>query len=84
MSSTLIQSSNKIAVKKLTVATVCMNAKLDTKSNLAIFKSYIRKASEKGAKLVVFPEIALQQNLGCGRAEHQPSRSLVFHVKMPG
>jgi predicted amidohydrolase len=80
MSSTLIQNSRKSTGKKLTVATVCMNAKLDTKINLDTFKSYIKKASEKKAKLVVFPEIALQQNPGWGRVEHQPSKEELAYL----
>ena len=39
----------------LTVATVCMNAKEDTAINLETFAAYIKEASERGAKLIVFP-----------------------------
>ena len=48
----------------LTVATVCMNVKTDTAANLKTFAEYIKQASRKGAQLIVFPEIALQQNPG--------------------
>lgn len=48
----------------LTVAAVCMNAKTDKEANLRMFASYIKEASQKGAQLIVFPEIALQQNPG--------------------
>ena len=57
----------------LTVATVCMNAKTDTATNLETFAAYISEASEKGAKLIVFPEIALQQNPGWGFSSYQPT-----------
>lgn len=64
---------------QLTVATVCMNAKLDKETNLKI-KSYMRKTSEQGAKLVAFPEISLQQNSGWGRSEHQPSNEELAYL----
>ena len=48
----------------LTVATVSMNVKNDTAANLKTFAKYIEQASQKGAQLIVFPEIALQQNPG--------------------
>ncbi len=48
----------------LTIATVCMNVKNDTAVNLKTFAKYIEQASQKGAQLIVFPEIALQQNPG--------------------
>ena len=58
---------------QLTVATVSMNAKTDTKANLKTFISYMKKASKKGAHLIVFPEISLQQNPGWGTNAYQPT-----------
>jgi predicted amidohydrolase len=48
----------------LTVATVTMNAKTDTASNRDQFATYMTQAAEQGAHLIVFPEVALQQNPG--------------------
>jgi predicted amidohydrolase len=62
----------------LTVATVCMNAKADKKANLKTFASYIRQAAEKGAQLVVFPEIALQQNPGWNASEQPTPKELAY------
>ncbi len=58
---------------RLTVAAVCMNAKTDRAANLQTFAGYISEASEKGAKLIVFPEIALQQNPCWGSSSYQPT-----------
>ena len=81
MSLTLIQTSSKsVSSNQLTVATVCMNAKLDKKTNLDAFKSYMRNASENEAKLIVFPEIALQQNPGWGRSDHQPTEDELEYI----
>jgi len=90
MSTTLIQTSTRVPSKtKLTVATVCMNAKQDKETNLNTFKSYLRKASQKGVKLIVFPEISLQQNPGWGRSEYKPSEEELAYLfesaeKVPG
>jgi predicted amidohydrolase len=65
---------------RFTVASVCMNAKLDKETNLDTIKSYMRKASVKGAKLVVFPEISLQQNPGWGRSNHKPTREELAYL----
>jgi len=65
----------------LTVAAVCMNAKTDTAANIETFTSYISEASEKGAKLIVFPEIALQQNPAWGPSSYQPSDEELRYVR---
>ncbi len=62
----------------LTVAAVCMNAKADTQANLKTFASYIRQASQKGAQLVVFPEVALQQNPGWNAADGPSQEELAY------
>jgi len=64
----------------LTVAAVCMNVKTDTAANLDSFTAYISEASAKGAKLIVFPEIALQQNPGWGSVFYQPSDEELRYV----
>ena len=82
MSSTLMQTSGKSSSnKQLTVATVCMNAKLDKETNLATFRSYMKKASEKGAKLIVFPEVSLQQNPGWGKTDHKPTNEELKYLR---
>lgn len=50
----------------LTVAAVSMNAVLDKDKNLQKFFSYMEGAKKDGANLIVFPEIALQQNPAWG------------------
>jgi predicted amidohydrolase len=50
-----------------------MNAKTNKEANLNTFASYMKEASEKGAHLVIFPEISLQQNPGWGRSSYQPT-----------
>jgi len=65
----------------LTVAAVCMNAKTDTAANIETFTSYISEASEKGAKLIVFPEIALQQNPAWGSSSHQPTEEEMTYIR---
>jgi len=62
----------------LTVATVCMNAKVDKQANLRTFASYISKAAEKGAQLVVFPEVSLQQNPGWNASEKPTQKELAY------
>jgi predicted amidohydrolase len=51
--------TDKIPLK---VATVCMNAVTDKQANLHKFFSYMMEAASQKAKLIVFPEAALQQN----------------------
>jgi apolipoprotein N-acyltransferase len=62
--------ANRIPLK---VATVCMNAVPDKQTNLQEFFSYIEKAAAQEAKLIVFPETALQQNPAWG-LNHQPTQ----------
>ena len=50
----------------LTVAAVSMNAVLDKEENLQKFFYYMEEAKKDGATLIVFPEIALQQNPAWG------------------
>ncbi len=64
----------------LTVAAVCMNAKTDVAANLDTFTAYISEASEKGACLIVFPEIALQQNPGWGTSSYLPTEAELEYV----
>jgi predicted amidohydrolase len=79
--SALIQTKRKATGnRKLLLATVCMNAKLDTNTNLNKFKYYIDEASSKGAQLIVFPEIALQQNPGWGRSNHNPTQEELTYL----
>ena len=61
--------------KWLTVAAVTMCAKPDTEANLQTFFAYMEQASSEGADLVVFPEIALQQNPGWGGASYSPTQA---------
>jgi predicted amidohydrolase len=56
----------------LTVATVTMNAQTDKAANLEQIASYMAEAAEQGAHLVVFPEVALQQNPGWGNSRPAP------------
>lgn len=65
----------------LTVAAVSMTAHTDKTSNLQRFASYMMEAEAKGAHLVVFPEIALQQNPGWGTAEYQPTEEETAYVR---
>lgn len=68
-------------VTPLRIATVCMNAKTDVEANLAVFQSYMEKASAGGAHLIVFPETALQQNPGWGDASYIPSQEEMDYVE---
>jgi len=58
----------------LVVATVCMDVKPDKEANLSKFLYYMEEASKQGANLVVFPEIALQQNPAWGASWYQPTQ----------
>jgi predicted amidohydrolase len=52
--------SGKVAVKSLSVAVVASQSKFcDVDANLEHFESFIKEASEKGARLACFPELAL-------------------------
>ncbi|WP_395094316.1 nitrilase-related carbon-nitrogen hydrolase [Armatimonas sp.] len=57
----------------LTTATVCLSAACDVAANRATFLSYLKAAKAQGAELVLFPEIALQQNPGWGYISHVPT-----------
>ncbi len=72
-----------LAVDKipLTVATVCMNAKIDTQANLQTFFYYMKEASAKGAHLIVFPEIALQQNPVWSGSWYKPTQQELDYVR---
>lgn len=65
----------------LTVATVSMNVKLDKEANLKIFEQYISQASEQGAHLIAFPEIALQNNPGWRSASYIPSKEEYAYIR---
>jgi len=80
----LSSKSNKtLAADKipLKVATVCMNAVEDTQANLQTFFSYMEEASAQGAHLIVFPEIALQQNPGWGTSAYKPTQEELDYVR---
>ena len=64
----------------LTVAAVSMNAQTDKAANLERFASYMADAAEQGVHLVVFPEIALQQNPGLGY-QHRPTPEEMAYVE---
>jgi predicted amidohydrolase len=72
-----------LAVDKipLKVATVCMNAKNNKQDNLQTFFYFMREASENGAHLIVFPEIALQQNPAWGRYNYKPTQTELNYVR---
>ena len=72
-----------LAVDKipLTVATVCMNAKKDKQANLQTFFYYMKEASAKGAHLIVFPEIALQQNPAWSGLWYKPTQQELDYVR---
>jgi len=57
----------------LTVATVCLRAECDVAANRETFLRYLDAAKAQGAHLVVFPEVALQQNPGWGYLSHVPT-----------
>lgn len=71
-------ASDKIPLK---VATVCMNAAEDTRVNLEKFFSYMEEAAAQGAHLIVFPEIALQQNPGWGTSAYRPTQEELGYVR---
>lgn len=72
-----------LAVDKipLKVATVCMNAKKDKQANLQTFFYYMKEASAKGAHLIVFPEIALQQNPTWSGLWYKPTQQELDYVR---
>lgn len=57
----------------LTVAAVCLRAECDVAANRETFLRYLYAAKAQGAQLVVFPEVALQQNPGWGYISHVPT-----------
>jgi 5-aminopentanamidase len=59
--------------ESLTVATVCLRAECDVAANRATFLRYLEAAKAQGAELVLFPEVALQQNPGWGYISHVPT-----------
>ena len=65
----------------LTVATVCMNAAEDTEANLQTFFYYMEEAAAKGAHVIVFPEISLQQNPGWGGSWYRPTQEELDYVR---
>ena len=65
----------------LVVASVCMNAQTDKAVNLQTFQKYMLEAATAGAHLVVFPEIALQQNPGWGKVSHKPTDEELAYVR---
>jgi len=77
-----LSMNQALAVNKipLTVAAVCMNAAEDKEANLQTFFSYMKKASAKGVHLIVFPEIALQQNPGWGTSSYKPTQQQLDYV----
>ena len=71
-------ASDRILLK---VATVCMNALEDKEANIQKFFSYMEEASAKGAHLIVFPEIALQQNPGWGTSAYRATQEELDYVR---
>lgn len=64
----------------LTIATVCMNAVTDKEANLQEIFSYMDSSAERGAHLIVFPEIALQQCPAWGNESYRPSKQELKYV----
>jgi predicted amidohydrolase len=58
-----------------------MTAIKDKQVNLQKFFYYIKEASAKGAHLIVFPEVALQQNPGWGRSWYEPTQEELDYVR---
>lgn len=71
-------AADKIPLK---VATVCMNASEDKEANMQKFFAYMEEAFVKGAHLIVFPEIALQQNPGWGTSAYRPIQEELDYVR---
>jgi predicted amidohydrolase len=65
----------------LTVASVSMSARVDRAANLRQLERFMTDASAQGAHLVVFPEIALQQNPGWGTVSYQPGAEEMAYVE---
>lgn len=59
----------------LKVATVCLRAECSVEANRIIFLRYLEAAKAEGAQLVLFPEVALQQNPGWGYLSHVPTEA---------
>ena len=64
----------------LTVAAVCLRAECDVAANRATFLSYLKAAKAQGVELVLFPEVALQQNPGWGYISHVPTEEEKAYV----
>ena len=75
------QSEVKLGYVPLRVAAVCMNARADKNVNLATFTRCMDVAAEENVHLIAFPEIALQQNPGWGKASHKPTPEELAYVK---
>jgi len=84
LSVSMILSADKVLSDEkslLTVATVCMNAAEDKDANIQTFFSYMEEAAAGGAHLIVFPEIALQQNPGWGTSAYKPNQEELDYVR---
>ena len=77
---TVSQENNGLEVF-LKAAVVSMDAKLDKAANLETYATYIEKASQMGAHLVVFPEFSLQQNPGRGVSNYQPTEEQLRYMQ---
>lgn len=64
----------------LVVASVSMRAMPDKLANLRRFEEFMSEAAEEGARLIVFPEDALQQNPGWGTQSDFPTREEIDYV----
>ncbi|MCX6031361.1 MAG: DJ-1/PfpI family protein [Chloroflexi bacterium] len=64
----------------LVVAAVSMNAHTDKAANLKEFERYMTEAAAQGAHLVVFPEVALQQNPGWGYLSDKPTSEQMAYI----
>ena len=71
-------AADKIPLK---VATVCMNAVEEKETNMQQFFAYMEEASAQEAHLIVFPEIALQQNPGWGASAYRPTQEELDYVR---
>lgn len=71
----------QMMAKTLTVATVCLRAACDVAANRATFLRFLHAAKAQGAELVLFPEVALQQNPGWGYISHVPTDDELAYVR---
>ena len=66
---------------RFVAATVSMGVVADVQANLRKFLTYMEAAAEKGAHLIAFPEIALQQCPAWGADTHTPTKEELDYVR---